>query len=135
VDEEVVNRLFPDITKAERREQNYEKKIDWISTNTELNPEQEIAVRRVLANSSKPFPYIILGPPGTGKTATLTETILQLLQTQSDCRVVVTAPSNAAVDNLALKLLDFVKPNEITRIYSQTRFDQKIGTRLARVAF
>jgi hypothetical protein len=134
VDEEVVSKLFPDITKAERQEQNYEKKIDWVSTHTELNPEQETAVRRILANSSKPFLYIILGPPGTGKTATLTEAILQLLQTQSDCRIIVAAPSNAAVDNLALKLLDFVKPNEIVRIYSQTRFDQKIDTRLAKIA-
>lgn len=45
---------------------------------------------------------IIHGPPGTGKTTTLVESIMQTLQTEA--QVLVAAPSNAAVDLLVEKL-------------------------------
>lgn len=47
---------------------------------------------------------IIHGPPGTGKTTTLVEIILQLVK--KNLKVLVCAPSNAAVDNLGKKLMD-----------------------------
>ena len=48
----------------------------------EDNPEQRDAVRRIAAQSSKPAPYIVFGPPGTGKTITLVEAIKQVLTIQ-----------------------------------------------------
>ncbi|GAB6029019.1 DNA-binding protein SMUBP-2 [Chamberlinius hualienensis] len=46
---------------------------------------------------------IIHGPPGTGKTTTLIEVIRQLVNQK--LRVLVCAPSNVAVDNIAEKLI------------------------------
>lgn len=59
---------------------------------------------------------LVQGPPGTGKSSTITGLILQILctsqlngKTKSTPRILVVAPSNAAVDELALKLIS-LKP-------------------------
>lgn len=52
------------------------EKLNFIHTN--LNYEQKTAVINILKGEGKEVPYIIFGPPGTGKTVILTETIIQL---------------------------------------------------------
>ncbi|MHA6247918.1 AAA domain-containing protein [Pontibacter sp. CAU 1760] len=64
-----------------------------------LNPSQNEAVRKIVQARDV---AIIHGPPGTGKTTTLVQAILTSLQTQK--RLLVTAPSNTAVDLLTEKL-------------------------------
>ncbi|KIW22334.1 uncharacterized protein PV07_12231 [Cladophialophora immunda] len=64
-----------------------------------LNPSQQDAVRFAL---SSPEIALIHGPPGTGKTYTLIELILQLLK--RDQRVLVCGPSNISVDNIVERL-------------------------------
>ena len=64
-----------------------------------LNDTQIEAVEMAL---SAPYIAAIRGPPGTGKTTTVTELILQAIQ--RGLRVLVCAPSNAAVDNLVERL-------------------------------
>jgi ATP-dependent RNA/DNA helicase IGHMBP2 len=65
-----------------------------------LNPSQREAIEFAL--STKDF-AIIHGPPGTGKTTTVAELIRQAV-TRGD-KVLATAPSNLAVDNLLERLL------------------------------
>ena len=42
------------------------------------NKEQEQAVRNIVAGTSRPVPYLVFGPPGTGKTVTIVEAIKQV---------------------------------------------------------
>ena len=64
-----------------------------------LNPSQISAVRRVLEQPLS----LIQGPPGTGKTVTSATLIYHLAQ-QGMGQVLVCAPSNIAVDQLAEKI-------------------------------
>lgn len=70
--------------------------------NTRLNSSQQAAVEKILSADNL---AIVHGPPGTGKTTTLVGAIKALLQREKR-QILVTAPSNAAVDLLSEKLSD-----------------------------
>uniref|UniRef100_A0A8C4GF93 RNA helicase n=1 Tax=Dicentrarchus labrax TaxID=13489 RepID=A0A8C4GF93_DICLA len=84
------------------------------------NPEQHMAIQHILAGSAKPSPYLVFGPPGTGKTATLVEAINQIVKTQASCNILACAPSNSATDHLCEKILEGNLGNwlEVYRLYS-----------------
>lgn len=68
--------------------------------NKGLNESQQQAIAAILQNENV---TIVHGPPGTGKTTTLVEAICQL--TANGEKVLVSAPSNTAVDNIAKGLI------------------------------
>lgn len=71
--------------------------IDFIDPT--LNDSQKEAIRFALASKEI---ALIHGPPGTGKTHTLIELILQMLR--RNLRVLVCGPSNISVDNIVERL-------------------------------
>ncbi|EYE91306.1 putative DNA helicase [Aspergillus ruber CBS 135680] len=68
-------------------------------TDPTLNDSQKEAIRFALASKDV---VLIHGPPGTGKTHTLIELILQMVQRNQ--RVLVCGPSNISVDNIVERL-------------------------------
>ncbi|PWY91325.1 DNA helicase [Aspergillus sclerotioniger CBS 115572] len=68
-------------------------------TDPTLNDSQEEAIRFALASRDI---ALIHGPPGTGKTHTLIELILQMVQRK--LHVLVCGPSNISVDNIVERL-------------------------------
>ena len=68
--------------------------------NQQLNESQQKAVTAITQNQQI---IIVHGPPGTGKTTTLIEAIIQLIHAGE--KVLVAAPSNTAVDNIAKGLI------------------------------
>lgn len=73
-------------------------------TDPSLNDSQKEAIRYTLGSKDV---VLIHGPPGTGKTHTLIELILQLVQRRQ--RVLVCGPSNISVDNIVERLA----PNKV----------------------
>ncbi len=94
------NKIHPAETKDTFHKTTSDETINTLSfIDKSLNESQKAAVNTTLSNDSL---LVVHGPPGTGKTTTLTEAILQLIK--EDKKVVVSAPSNAATDHLALQL-------------------------------
>ncbi len=83
-------------------EPEVEKRVKLEIQNKKLNKFQIDAVEKSVA---APEVAIIHGPPGTGKTTVLVEVILQAVK--NGARVLASAPSNIAVDNMVEKLLPY----------------------------
>ncbi|KAG6902934.1 hypothetical protein C0995_009326 [Termitomyces sp. Mi166 len=74
-----------------------------------------------IALHQSPVPYLISGPPGTGKTRTVVETVLQILRLQPEACILLCAPSNPATDTLVLRLRPFLQPHEMLRLNHPNR--------------
>eukprot|EP00762_Andalucia_godoyi_P005665 ANDGO_06397.mRNA.1 putative RNA helicase SDE3 len=77
-----------------------------------LNSHQQSAVRSVLNNRHGSRAFCIWGPPGTGKSVTVIECVLQIFASSGRTRraphVLLCAPSNYAADLLVMKLSDML---------------------------
>jgi len=87
--------------------------------NTQLNESQQAAVKAIIGNEQL---TIVHGPPGTGKTTTLVEAIIQLSQIGE--KVLVSAPSNTAVDHIAKGLI--LQGVKVLRVGNASKVDETI---------
>ena len=114
-----VRQLFESIHGTKSFGQRFKFNTSIYAKNNQLNESQLKAVQAVIENDDL---VIVHGPPGTGKTTTIIESIVQLVKLGK--RVLVSAPSNTAVDNVAKGLLN----NEITilRVGNTVKVDDDI---------
>ena len=87
--------------------------------NKNLNESQQQAVKAIVQNTDI---VIVHGPPGTGKTTTLIEAIIQLIK--NDEKVLVAAPSNTAIDNIAKGLIQ--QGVKVLRIGNMSKVNEQI---------
>jgi len=130
----------PSLSHDEDNDDDDDDFIIW--NNPELNPEQRQAVheirkgsKQILSSSSSSIrpPYIIFGPPGTGKTSTLVESILQVAkQHNNQNHILVCAPSNTATDLILEKISDYFEPSELLRIMAYSRDKKTVPPKILR---
>uniref|UniRef100_A0A4X1UP61 RNA helicase Mov10l1 n=2 Tax=Sus scrofa TaxID=9823 RepID=A0A4X1UP61_PIG len=96
--------------------------------NPMLNENQQLAVKRILSGDCRPLPYVLFGPPGTGKTVTVIEAVLQVFHALPDSRILVCAPSNSAADLVCLRLHESrgLRPGAMVRVNATCRFEETI---------
>lgn len=98
-------------------------RLTWLNSSQEAAVEQALRAKDVL---------IVHGPPGTGKTTTLVETICEVLKRES--QVMVCAQSNTAVDWICLQLaqrgvpvLRIGNPNRVTKEMLAHTYEQRFA--------
>lgn len=127
--------LFPTQSTSKRRSIKISPFVPW---SQHLNEEQTCAVEMILGCKGAP-PYVIHGPPGTGKTMTLVEAVLQLYTTRKDARILVCAASNSAADHVLQKLINketpVVQEHEIFRLNATSRSYEDVPSDLIHFCF
>ncbi|KAF9116749.1 hypothetical protein BGX27_011063 [Mortierella sp. AM989] len=93
-----------------------------------LNWEQKAAVQSIIRNDYGLVPFIISGPPGTGKTKTLVETAFQILRNDGQSNILITAPSHSACDTIMLRLIGHLESKFLFRLNGPTRTFAEVPT-------
>ncbi|XP_072375647.1 putative helicase mov-10-B.1 [Diabrotica undecimpunctata] len=100
-------------------------KVNLAMSNRTLNEEQILAVKNIVKHRN--YPFIIFGPPGTGKTITIVESVYQIWKNFPKSRILICAPSNAATNEVAVRLRKIIPKTEIFRLlgaaYSQNKVE------------
>lgn len=114
--------LFPTEADCEQQANLHSGRFNQAFLDEELNWPQKNAVENVCLQNYGTVPYIISGPPGTGKTKTLIETALQLLRNVDQVsHILICAPSEPATDTLADRLRLHLAPHEMLRLNRSSR--------------
>ena len=93
--------------------------VSLFFNNKNLNQSQQQAVAAITQNEKI---TIVHGPPGTGKTTTLVEAIVQMVKAGE--KILVSAPSNTAVDNIAKGLI--AQSLQVLRVGNTSKVDETI---------
>jgi helicase MOV-10 len=125
-------KIFPPYKVKANEVQNFQEQMRsgldslFYNSSKSFNQKQKEAIYAMTRPVNTTF--LLFGPPGTGKTYTLVETIRQLLKPESgkaksDRTILICTPSNMAADAIAEGIVDqkFLHPDEISCIVSASR--------------
>ncbi|KAI0316313.1 P-loop containing nucleoside triphosphate hydrolase protein [Amylostereum chailletii] len=87
------------------------------------------AVRAIVYRPVGLVPFVIFGPPGTGKTITFVESIRQVLKQNPSARILACAPSNSAADLIASRLV-MLGTDQLFRYCAPSRFKDTVPDEL-----
>lgn len=113
--------LFPTCDDGSLQHTLNKRQVQRTSFDQVLNYEQLRAIDTVSGEDYGTVPYLISGPPGTGKTKTLVELALQLLRKQEGSRLLMCAPPESAADTLIQRLGKHLKPTQLLRLTAPSR--------------
>ncbi|KAL1377835.1 hypothetical protein pipiens_001516 [Culex pipiens pipiens] len=104
-------------------------RFEWFRPSVASNPEQAQAIRNIVNQTSFPAPYVLFGPPGTGKTSTLAEAIGQIYKLRPSVNVLAVAASNSVTNELTSRVLEIIPKKDVYRIFARS-YARKINVSL-----
>lgn len=118
------HKLFPLLidNPTYRDEYLYNNDVDYTirsEISSKLNTSQRKAVKNIVLARNQPIPFLLFGPPGTGKTRTIISAIEEITKT-SNKKVLVCAQSNSACNELTERLLAAVDRSIVFRMFAKS---------------
>ncbi|TRM60361.1 P-loop containing nucleoside triphosphate hydrolase protein [Schizophyllum amplum] len=117
--------LFPEIAHISSRPQPTATGIRTYNALIGTNGPQLQAVASIVKMPKGSLPFVVFGPPGTGKTVTIVEAILQVLRANPNARIIACAPSNSAADLIASRLTS-LSDSQLFRFYAPSRHPKEV---------
>lgn len=90
------------------------------------NPQQVQAVTSIAKLPPGSPTFIIFGPFGTGKTSTMIEAMLQVLDLNARARILACAPSNSAADLIVTRLSGELDNEKMFRFMAPSRYKDQV---------
>ncbi|KZS94817.1 P-loop containing nucleoside triphosphate hydrolase protein, partial [Sistotremastrum niveocremeum HHB9708] len=100
-----------------------------VNRNIASDSSQLFAVNAIKNQPSGSPPFIVFGPPGTGKTVTIVEAMLQLVSSRTDVKILACAPSNSAADLITERLAAVLEPRDLFRLNAPSRAFKELKER------
>jgi hypothetical protein len=114
--------LFPTEESCEMQTKLNAGSFSRLFFDEQLNWEQRKAIDSICSQNYGTLPFLVSGPPGTGKTKTLVETALQLINgVDKVSHILFCAPSDPAADTLVQRLSEHFMPRELLRLNRASR--------------
>ncbi|EJD54693.1 P-loop containing nucleoside triphosphate hydrolase protein [Auricularia subglabra TFB-10046 SS5] len=121
-----INNLFTRAQMAERVHQ-----LQPGNRRIAQNRPQREAIANILSLQPGSAPFVVFGPPGTGKTVTIVEAMRQLTLKDPSTKILTCAPSNSAADLLAERLIgEGLNASQLFRLNAPSRSKDQILKKL-----
>lgn len=108
---------FNDKSVGMKKKRNIKPPKKWFNSKIGEDEQQKKAVTDIITETAYPYPFVITGGPGTGKTSIIVESVLQILEKKSFASILITCQSNAACDEIAIRLRRHLDAIKIFRFY------------------
>lgn len=108
------------------------KPSEWFNQNVFQDIQQRDTVLKILSESAYPYPFVITGGTGTGKTCVLVETVTQIVHKKDRARILITSQSNSACDEIGIRLLNFLPSVKVFRHYAYHYFKTRFTDRFTK---
>lgn len=116
---------FKDQTVDKKMRRNIKAPTKWFNASFAKDPKQKEAVEKIITESAFPFPFVVGGGPGTGKTSVLVEAVTQILEKSSQAKILITCQSNSACDEVGIRLRNFLPAEFVFRYFSKAKARSK----------
>lgn len=110
---------FNDQTIDAKMTRNIKAPKKWFNASIAKDSKQKEAVEKIMTESAYPFPFVVCGGPGTGKTSVLVEAVTQILDKKSFANILITCQSNSACDEIGFRLRKFLPAVKVFRYFTK----------------
>ncbi|KAG4074220.1 hypothetical protein HA402_015523 [Bradysia odoriphaga] len=118
---DIIDLLFPESNQIDLSDQPKILPLDIQHKGLKGDTNQIEAVNHIVAGTAYPLPYVLIGFPGTGKTAIIVESIYQLWRLKTTTRILVCAQSNSVCDEITERLVALLPKKSVQQQHNIIR--------------